>query len=337
VSDAADGRQLLRLNMPAARALLVALALLLLGTLFPSLSSAQTSVTNIARITPPSSVFNTNPSVSCTSGVCQAGDTDTVTPSADLQITKTASVSAATVGQTFSYVITFANAGPSAAADITLTDALTGLTLVRATSSVGTLQTTGTALTVTQASLASGGGGTITLTVQVSSGSGSITNAVSITSTTPDPTPGNNTSTTVTSRIDSADLQITKTASVSAGHGGPDLQLRHHLRQRRAERGGQRHPDRRTGRPDPGQSDQQRGHTANQHQQRSRVTQASLASGAGGTMTLTVQVSSGSGSITNAASADQHHPRPDPRQQHQHHGDQPHRQRRPAASPRRRA
>jgi uncharacterized repeat protein (TIGR01451 family) len=220
VSDAADGRQLLRLNMPAARALLAALALLLLGTLFPGLSSAQTSVTNIARVTPPSSVFNTNPSVSCTSGVCQAGDTDTVTPSADLQITKTASVSAATVGQTFSYVITFANAGPSAAANITLTDALTGLTLVRATSSVGTLQTTGTALTVTQASLASGGGGTITLTVQVSSGSGSITNAVSITSTTPDPTPGNNTSTTVTSRIDSADLQITKTASVSAATVG---------------------------------------------------------------------------------------------------------------------
>jgi uncharacterized repeat protein (TIGR01451 family) len=60
---------------------------------------------------------------------------------------------------------------------------------------------------VTQASLASGAGGTITLTVQVSSGSGSITNAVSMTSTTPDPTPGNNTSTTVTSRIDSADLQ----------------------------------------------------------------------------------------------------------------------------------
>jgi hypothetical protein len=43
--------------------------------------------------------------------------------------------------------------------------------------------------------------------VQVSTGSGSITNAAALTSTTPDPTPGNNTSTTVTSRIDSADLQ----------------------------------------------------------------------------------------------------------------------------------
>jgi hypothetical protein len=106
-------------------------------------------------------------------------------------------------------------------------------------------------------------GGTITLTVQVSSGSGSITNAVSITSTTPDPTPGNNTSTTVTSRIDSADLQITKTASVSAATVGQTFSYVHHLCQRRAERGGQHHPDRCTDRPDPGQSDQQRGHPAN--------------------------------------------------------------------------
>jgi uncharacterized repeat protein (TIGR01451 family) len=177
-------------------------------------------------------------------------------------------VSAGTVGQTFSYVITFDNAGPSAAANVTLTDALTGLTLVSATSSVGTLQTTGAALTVTQASLASGAGGTLTLTVQVSSGSGSITNAAALTSTTPDPTPGNNTSTTVTSRIDSADLQHHQDRQRECGHGGPDLQLRHHLRQRRAERGGQRHPDRCTGRPDPGQRDQQRGHTANQQARR---------------------------------------------------------------------
>ena len=65
--------------------------------------------------------------------------------SADLRITKTASVSAGTVGQTFSYVITFDNAGPSAAANVTLTDALVGLTLVSATNSVGTLQTSSAA------------------------------------------------------------------------------------------------------------------------------------------------------------------------------------------------
>ena len=74
---------------------------------------------------------------------------------------------------------------------------------------------------MTPGSLASGAGGTLTPTVQVSTGSGSITNAAAaLTSTTPDPTPGNNTSTTVTSRIDSADLRITKTASVSAGTVG---------------------------------------------------------------------------------------------------------------------
>ena len=52
--------------------------------------------------------------------------------SADLRITKTASVSAGTVGQTFSYVITFGNARPAQPPTSPLTDALVGLTLVSA-------------------------------------------------------------------------------------------------------------------------------------------------------------------------------------------------------------
>jgi uncharacterized repeat protein (TIGR01451 family) len=54
-----------------------------------------------------------------------------------------ASVTVGTVGQTFSYVITFSNAGPSTAANVTLTDDLTaaGLTLFSAqASSVGSLK-----------------------------------------------------------------------------------------------------------------------------------------------------------------------------------------------------
>ena len=175
----------------------------------------------------------------------------------------------------------------------------------------------------------------MTLTVQVSTGSGSVTNAAALTSTTPDPTPATFTPT-VTSRIDSADLRITKTASVSAGtvgqtfsyiitfdNAGPAQPLTSPL------------------------TDALVGLTlvsatnsvgTLQNQQRGlTVTLGSLASGAGGTMTLTVQVSTGSGSITNAA-ARPAPPRPRPRQQHQHHGDQPHRQRRlitrpPASAP----
>ena len=65
--------------------------------------------------------------------------------SADLRITKTASVSAGTVGQTFSYVITFDNAGPGAQPP-TSPDRRPGRPdLVSATNSVGTLQTSSAA------------------------------------------------------------------------------------------------------------------------------------------------------------------------------------------------
>ena len=102
-------------------------------------AQAQTGVTNTVSITPPAGVINSNPSPSCTGGVCSAADADTVTPSADLSVTKVASVSRGTAGSTFSYVITFANAGPRNAAAVTLTDNLTaaGLTLVSATASTG--------------------------------------------------------------------------------------------------------------------------------------------------------------------------------------------------------
>jgi uncharacterized repeat protein (TIGR01451 family) len=231
--------------------------------------------------------------------------------SADLRITKTASVSAGTVGQTFSYVITFGNAGPSTAANVTLTDALVGLTLVSATNSVGTLQTSTSNVTLTLASLASGAGGTLTLTVQVSTGSGSITNAAALTSTTPDPTPGNNTSTTVTSRIDSADLRITKTASVSAGtvgqtfsyvitfdNAGPSTAANVTLTDALV-----------------GLTLVSATNSVGTLQTSSAaltVTLGSLASGAGGTLTLTVQVSTGSGSITNAAALTSTTPDPTP-------------------------
>jgi uncharacterized repeat protein (TIGR01451 family) len=193
--------RLFRLGLLAARYVLA--ALLWLTFFAPLFAIAQTSVTNVATISPPSTVSNSNPSASCTvAGVCSSSDTDTVQTIADLQVTKVASVTVGTVGSTFSYVITFSNAGPSTAANVTLTDNLTaaGLTLLSAQASTGSLSTSSGALTVTSASLASGASGTLTLTVQVSAGAGSITNAVSITSTTADPNTANNTATSTISR-----------------------------------------------------------------------------------------------------------------------------------------
>jgi uncharacterized repeat protein (TIGR01451 family) len=272
-------------------------------TLTVQVSTGSGSITNAAALTSttPDPTPGNNTSTTVTSRI----------DSADLRITKTASVSAGTVGQTFSYVITFGNAGPSTAANVTLTDALVGLTLVSATNSVGTLQTSSAALTVTLGSLASGAGGTLTLTVQVSTGSGSITNAAALTSTTPDPTPGNNTSTTVTSRIDSADLRITKTASVSAGtvgqtfsyvitfgNAGPSTAANVTL------------TDALVGLTLVSATNSVG--TLQTSTSNVTLTLASLASGAGGTLTLTVQVSTGSGSITNAAALTSTTPDPTP-------------------------
>ena len=204
-----------------ARALVLLLLVVASGT-----ALAQTGVTNTVSITPPAGVVNSNPSPSCTvAGVCSAADADAVTSSADLSVTKVASVAVGTVGSTFSYVITFTNSGPNNAASVTLTDSLTaaGLTLVSAQASTGALSTSTGNVTLTFGTLASGASGTLTLTVLVSGGTGSITNSVGITSTTPDPTPSNNTATSTISRGESADLSITKVAGNATPSAGGAL------------------------------------------------------------------------------------------------------------------
>ncbi|TXG93653.1 MAG: DUF11 domain-containing protein, partial [Rhodocyclaceae bacterium] len=134
----------------SARLVSFALMLLVVWALSAVQAFAQTSVTNTVSITPPAGVVNTNPSTSCSGGVCSVRDIDGVSPNANLGVTKTpSSVSVGTVGSTFSYVITFANTGPSSASSVTMTDNLTaaGLTLVSAQASSGTLQTTTGAVT----------------------------------------------------------------------------------------------------------------------------------------------------------------------------------------------
>ncbi|MEP6791220.1 MAG: hypothetical protein ABI907_07605, partial [Ramlibacter sp.] len=106
---------------PMARVFLATLALLFLS-LFCAVAQAQTSVTNVATITPPASVVNSNPSASCTvAGVCSAADTDAVITSADLTLTKVASAVTGTSGGTVSYTVTLVNLGPSTALNVTLT------------------------------------------------------------------------------------------------------------------------------------------------------------------------------------------------------------------------
>ena len=182
-------------------------------TLTVMVTGGSGSITNVAGVT------------STTADPVSSNNTATSTISrnagADLSITKAASVTSGTVGSTFSYVIAFANTGPSTADNVTVTDNLTaaGLTLLSAQASSGTLSTSSTALTLTLANMDGTSNGTITLTVQVNSGAGSITNAVGITSTTADPTPRNNTATSTISRIDSVDIAVTLLVPPSAAPG----------------------------------------------------------------------------------------------------------------------
>jgi uncharacterized repeat protein (TIGR01451 family) len=91
---------------------------------FSSTAFAQIGVTNTAVITPPATVSNSNPSVSCTAGVCYARDIDTVTSSADMSIVKTAGNLTPSAGGTLTYSLVISNAGPSTATGASFADNL---------------------------------------------------------------------------------------------------------------------------------------------------------------------------------------------------------------------
>jgi len=136
----------------------------------------------------------------------------TITPKADLQITKSA---AATVTATSNlvYTISVTNIGPSTASSVTVTDSLpTGATFVNA--SGGGANNSGI-VTWNFGSLASATASNVTLTVAAPA-NGSITNIATVGSPTGDPSLINNTSAPVITTITpQADVQIGKTAAAT--------------------------------------------------------------------------------------------------------------------------
>ena len=144
-----------------------------------------------------------------------------VVSSADLFITKVASSTIGTVGQTISYVISFGNAGPSAAQNVTVTDVLpTGMTLVSAQASTGSLASTTSSISLSLPSLALNGTGAVTVTVSINStAASSIVNAAGITSQTPDPSTPNNSATSTIGKVDSVDIRVSITVPASAPPG----------------------------------------------------------------------------------------------------------------------
>jgi uncharacterized repeat protein (TIGR01451 family) len=144
-------------------------------------------------------------------------------PQADVVTTKTGPTTAV-AGSTVTYNITTINNGPSAAANVIVSDNIgTGLTNVVASNGGTYNSTTGIVTFPAVASLANGATQTNTVSFTAPA-SGSVTDIVSSTSSTSDPTPANNDGTATTAKVTtaitaSADVVTTKTGPTTAAAG----------------------------------------------------------------------------------------------------------------------
>jgi len=183
-----------------------------------SLASGASTTFTINVTAPPSGTITASGSVSPgasavdqVSGNDSATQTTTVTPQADLQLTKAGPISAQ-AGTNVTYTVTLTNAGPSTAANVQISDATpAGLTF--ASNSGGCTS----AYPCTFASLVSGASVTITSTYSIPpNATGSIANTASATSSTGDPNGANNSATANTIIGIATDLSVTKSGPSSA-------------------------------------------------------------------------------------------------------------------------
>ena len=152
-------------------------------------------------------------------------ETTAVATSADLAVTKADSADPVNAGSGFFYVVTVANAGPSDARTVVLTDALpVEVSFVSATPDQGLCSESGGTVTCTLGMVAAGGSADVVITVAVLSdaAAGTITNTASVSSATSDPVAGNDSTSEDTTVATSANLSVVKVDSadpVNAGSG----------------------------------------------------------------------------------------------------------------------
>jgi uncharacterized repeat protein (TIGR01451 family) len=152
-----------------------------------------------------------------------ATDTDSVTRSADLSITKTDSADPVNPGQAFTYTLTVTNNGPSDAATLTVSDTVPAqFTVTNVTSPAGVCGHVGNVVTCTRPTfvLAATWVITVSVTANIAAPGGTYTDTATVSAATADPTPANNSASQNTTISASSDLAITKTdgvASVVAG------------------------------------------------------------------------------------------------------------------------
>jgi uncharacterized repeat protein (TIGR01451 family) len=185
---------------------------------------ATGSLVNTARIDAPAGVAE----LDATDNI--ATDTDTLTPRADLSITKTDGLTTVGAGTSLAYTIVATNSGPSTVSGATVTDTLPASLIDAAwtcTSSAGSsCPAAGTGNINASVDLASGGTATFTVTATVSpAATGTVTNTATVTppGSVPDPTPGNNAATDLTSITRLADLSITKTDGTPTAVAGSSV------------------------------------------------------------------------------------------------------------------
>ncbi|HEV8579624.1 MAG TPA: carboxypeptidase regulatory-like domain-containing protein [Thermoanaerobaculia bacterium] len=155
-----------------------------------------------------------------------ATDTDTLTPQADLAVTKTDGVTTATPGGSVTYTITASNPGPSDAPGAMVADtfpaALT-CTWTCVGAGGGTCTASGSGNVNDTVNLPSGGSVTYTASCTISSGAtGTLSNTATVAAPggVTDPTPGNSSATDTDTLNASADLSITKTDGVTTATAG---------------------------------------------------------------------------------------------------------------------
>ncbi|HEX3553658.1 MAG TPA: carboxypeptidase regulatory-like domain-containing protein [Thermoanaerobaculia bacterium] len=155
-----------------------------------------------------------------------ATDTDTLTPQADLAITKTDGVTTATPGGSVNYTITASNAGPSNAPGSSVADtfpASLNCTWTCVGAGGGTCTASGSGNINDTVNLPSGGSVTYTASCTISAAAtGTLSNTATVAAPAgvTDPTPGNNSATDTDTLAASADLAITKTDGVTTATPG---------------------------------------------------------------------------------------------------------------------
>ncbi|MFN7941247.1 MAG: proprotein convertase P-domain-containing protein [Thermoanaerobaculia bacterium] len=183
-------------------------------------ASATGTLSNTATVTSGTGVTDPTP------GNNSSTDTDTLTPQANLGITKTDGVTTATPGGSVTYTITASNPGPSDAPGSNVSDSFPATltcTWTCAGAGGGTCAAAGAGNINDTVNLPAGGSVTYSATCNIAA---SATGTLSNTATTAtgagvtDPAPGNNSATDTDTLTPQADLSITKTDGVTTVNAG---------------------------------------------------------------------------------------------------------------------